>query len=154
MYLLEEISERVRALVDKTIRGVFRSLGDPGSSPADASGSTVLRRLYNIEQNISQGIRTVRSASGSVSAAENTSGLTVSLDCYGFPFVDLRYEVGGAATINIEIQLAGTWVTLESISEGAAGSGIRQIRTGCRNVRISVPTTGIDISLGIEAKGV
>jgi len=41
--------ESVKALIDDTIKGVLRSIGDAGTTPANSTGATVLRRLYSIE---------------------------------------------------------------------------------------------------------
>jgi len=40
-----DISLDLKAMVDDTIKGVMRTLGDPGAAPEDASGETVLKLL-------------------------------------------------------------------------------------------------------------
>jgi len=42
----------VRALIDDTIKGVLRSIGDAGTAPANVTGETILRRLYDIESHL------------------------------------------------------------------------------------------------------
>jgi len=45
-------SEETRALTDDTIKGVLRSIGDAGTTPANATGETVLKKLADIEDNV------------------------------------------------------------------------------------------------------
>jgi len=42
-------SEETKALIDDTIKGVLRSIGDAGTTPTNTAGETVLRRLADIE---------------------------------------------------------------------------------------------------------
>jgi len=42
----------LKALVDDTIKGVLRSIGDAGDAPANTPGETVLRRLGDIELHV------------------------------------------------------------------------------------------------------
>jgi len=42
----------LKALVDDTVKGILRSIGDAGDAPANATGETVLRRLSDIEDTI------------------------------------------------------------------------------------------------------
>jgi len=39
----------LKALIDDTIKGVLRTLGDAGDAPANMAGETVLRRLWDVE---------------------------------------------------------------------------------------------------------
>jgi len=50
-------SEETKALIDDTIKGLFRSIGDAGSAPANTTGQTVLRRLWGIEKTQLETIR-------------------------------------------------------------------------------------------------
>jgi len=45
-------SEETKALIDDTIKGLLRSIGDTGDAPANATGETVLRRLSDIEAHV------------------------------------------------------------------------------------------------------
>jgi len=38
----------LKALIDDTIKGVLRSIGDAGAGPANMTGSTMLKRLFDI----------------------------------------------------------------------------------------------------------
>jgi len=42
----------LKALIDDTIKGVLRTLGDAGTTPANVTGETVLRRLKDIEDHV------------------------------------------------------------------------------------------------------
>jgi len=50
---LSDILAAVTALVDDSIKGVLRSIGDAGDSPANSAGYTVLSRLYYIDSRYS-----------------------------------------------------------------------------------------------------
>jgi len=93
------------------------------------------------------------SASGSVQAANNTSGLTVVLQSNGRPNVNVYYNVGGSATIYVQVSNDGaSWKTLDTISTSGSASGIK-IYTGIayRYVQVTTSTTGIDIEFEISA---
>jgi len=42
----------LKALIDDTIKGVLRSIGDAGTAPTNMTGETMLRRLYNMEVHV------------------------------------------------------------------------------------------------------
>jgi len=42
----------LKALIDDTIKGVLRSIGDAGTTPSNMPGETVLFRLYEIEAHV------------------------------------------------------------------------------------------------------
>jgi len=42
----------LKALIDDTIKGVLRSIGDAGDAPANVTGETVLRKLDDIETHL------------------------------------------------------------------------------------------------------
>jgi len=46
-------SEETKALIDDTIKGLLRSIGDAGTTPINVSGETVLRKLEAIYRQIS-----------------------------------------------------------------------------------------------------
>jgi len=45
-------SEETRALIDDTIKGLLRSIGDAGTTPTNVAGHTVLKRLSSIESTL------------------------------------------------------------------------------------------------------
>jgi len=49
---LDSILAQVKALTDDTIKGVLRTFGDAGTTPANATGETILRRLRDIEEHV------------------------------------------------------------------------------------------------------
>jgi len=114
--------------------------------------SRTLTDLYNKINDLLTELQPV-SASDSVAAADNTAGLTVTLDKGGRPFVDVYYNVGGAADIYIEVSKDGsTWRPLDSVSPTSAEEKLLQYPwVGHRYVRVRVPTTGIDVELEITA---
>ena len=93
------------------------------------------------------------SNSGSVAAAGNTTGLTVELNKGGRPFVNIYYNVGGAATIYIEVSLDNaTWRVLDTIITTAAKESVEQYPwVSYPYVRVRTPTTGIDVEFEIVA---
>jgi len=42
----------LKALVDDTVKGILRSIGDAGDAPENKTGVTVLQRLYSIQEEI------------------------------------------------------------------------------------------------------
>jgi len=42
----------LRALIDDTVKGLLRSIGDAGDAPSNITGETVLRRLFDIEDHL------------------------------------------------------------------------------------------------------
>jgi len=46
--LREALEPFLKALIDDTIKGVLRSIGDAGDAPVNIKGSTLLRRVYDI----------------------------------------------------------------------------------------------------------
>jgi len=45
-------SEETRALIDDTIKGLLRSIGDAGTAPSNITGETVLKKLNDVEGNL------------------------------------------------------------------------------------------------------
>jgi hypothetical protein len=46
----------INALVDDSIKGLLRSIGDPGATPTNSTGKTLLSRLSDIWSNITYGL--------------------------------------------------------------------------------------------------
>jgi hypothetical protein len=93
------------------------------------------------------------SASGSVTAADNTAGLSVVLFKGGRPNVNMYYSAGGAAEIMFEVSLDGvTWRTVDVISLSAGGSGFK-VYTGIAYpwVRVYSPTTAVGLEFELVA---
>jgi len=111
-----------------------------------------LTDLYNKIDSLLSEFQPV-STSGSVAAADNTSGFEISLDKGGRPFVEVYYNVGDAADIYIEISRDGsTWRPLDSVSPSAADEDTLQYPwVSHRYVRVRTPTTNIDVEFEISA---
>jgi len=92
------------------------------------------------------------SGSDSVTAANNTSGLSVSLNAGGRPTVEVYYNVSDAATINIYGSTDGsTWRYTSSITIPAAEEKAVVFSNGYMHVKAECITTGIDVTLEISA---
>jgi len=99
-------------------------------------------------------VPTGATASGSITASENTAGFAVDLDTSGRKLVHWHVELGGAGQAIVQVSDDGsTWLnTYNSITLSAAGSWDDWDFIGFRYVRVYVPTTGIDVSIRISAK--
>jgi hypothetical protein len=93
------------------------------------------------------------SASGSVSAASNTSGLSVVLNKGGRPNVNVYFSLGDAGTVTLSVSLDGnTWRTLKTYTLSGAGSGIDIVQgVAYPYVMLTTSATGIDVTLEIVA---
>ena len=93
------------------------------------------------------------SASGSVAAANNASGLSVVLNKGGRPNVNIYYSLGGAGTVTLSVSLDGnTWRTLKSYTLSGAGSGIDVVQgVAYPYVMLATSATGIDVTLEVVA---
>jgi hypothetical protein len=89
------------------------------------------------------------SASGSVAASSNTSGLSVVLNKGGRPNVNVYYSLGGAGTVTLMVSLDGnTWRTLKTYTLSGAGSGIDIVQgVAYPYVMLATSTTGVDVTL-------
>lgn len=93
------------------------------------------------------------SASDSVAAGGNTSGLTVELDTGYRTVVEMRYSCGGPADLYIEGSDDGsTWYEGDSFSEGGAVTDkIVGYLSARKYIRIRSLTTGVDLSFELVA---
>jgi len=93
------------------------------------------------------------SASGSISAVDNTAGFSVVLSKGGRPFVNVYYRLGGAGEVYLKASRDGaTWRTLRTYSLSAAGEGVDIVQgIAYPYVKLETPTTGIDVEFEIVA---
>jgi len=93
------------------------------------------------------------SASDSVAAGSNTSGLTVQLDTGYRTVIEIRYSCSGVADFYVEGSDDGsTWYEGDSFSEsGAATDKVVGYLSARRYIRMRSPTTGIDLSFELVA---
>ena len=86
----------------------------------------------------------------SVLAADNTSGLSVSLDTEHRTQIEVNYNLGGAGSMLIECSNNGTtWDTIESHTFASASSGWIGLNNARKHIRVSSTTPAIDISFKI-----
>jgi hypothetical protein len=91
------------------------------------------------------------SASGSVAAANNTTGLSVSINNDFRDLIHFKATLGGAGDIYVETSFDGlNWFTMWSKSLTAAGTLCDWELCGASYFRIRVPTTGIDVAIDIR----
>jgi len=109
-------------------------------------------------QNLDVALSTIRdlftpiSGSDSITAGNNTSGVSTSLDIGGRPTVEVYYNVSGAATINIYGSTDGsTWRHTSAITIPAAEENAVIFSNGYKYVKAECITTGIDVTLEISA---
>jgi hypothetical protein len=116
-----------------------------GQITSAIDGSNLFNRLVGELQPVS--------ASGSVSAASNTSGLSVVLNKGGRPNVNVYFSLGGAGTVTLSVSLDGnTWRTLKTYTLSGAGSGIDIIQgVAYPYVMLATSATGIDVTLEVVA---
>ncbi len=117
----------LKALIDDSIKGVLRSLGDAGASPTNIQGKTALYKLYEIE-------RRVRSLDGDIpsqvikSASQSGAGITVIHTVSTGKSLYLVFAFlsgasgGGSGTVNVSVRDDGdNWLyNIAQISFDAA----------------------------------
>jgi hypothetical protein len=97
------------------------------------------------------------STSGSIAAADNVNGFSITLYKGGRPNVSLYYSLGGAGTVYLEASLDGlAWRPVRSFALSAAGEGfastpIELPAVAFPYVRARTPATGIDVSFELAA---
>ena len=93
-----------------------------------------------------------KTAEGSIDAASNTSGLSVTLDTENRILVHWYVELSGSGDIKLYVSKDNTgWK--EIMSKSGVTKWTDWDFIGFRYVKIEVPTTGIDVSILISAKG-
>jgi len=92
-------------------------------------------------------------AYGSITADQNTAGLTVTLNKGGRPNVNIYYRLRGPGTINIEVSIDGTkWRLLEFITLIAPGEAVKvYMGLAYPYVRVSTDATGVDVEFEVVA---
>ena len=93
------------------------------------------------------------SASGSITAIDNTAGFSVTLNKGGRPYVNIYYRLGGAGEVYLKVSRDGaTWRTLKTYTLSAAGEGLDTVPgVSYPYVRLETPTTGVDVEFEIVA---
>jgi len=77
-------SEETKALIDDTIKGILRSIGDAGTAPANTTGETVLRRLADIEIYLSDTSRSLERPRDAVTFTTTPLGANATYTSGGY----------------------------------------------------------------------
>lgn len=101
---------------------------------------------------------TTRAGSDSVTAANNSSGLTVALQGYGRSNVNLHYSVGSSTSVYLEGRNpdgANEWREITEYDTTTSNTDdtdtVREPYLAYQEYRARVDTTGIDITLELSA---
>jgi hypothetical protein len=116
--------------------------------PVDTEGRVVVAAPVELLSELSP-----VSATGSVVAASNTSGLTVQLNKGGRPHVNIYYSLGGPGTVYVEVSLDGsTWRLLDTITVSSSGTGLKIYSDiAYPYIRTRTALTGVDVTFEIVA---
>ncbi len=116
--------------------------------PVDAEGRIIVATPVELLSELAP-----VSATSSVTASSNTSGLTVQLNKGGRPYVNVYYALGGAGTVYVEVSLDGsTWRLLDTITLSSAGSGLKIYQgVAYPYVRMRTTLTGANVAFEIVA---
>jgi hypothetical protein len=149
--LLADIRDHARDVRDVVVRISVDEYGRVGvriAEPLDAQGRVAVAPPPELLDEL----RPV-SAYGSVSAAENTSGLGVVLYKGGRPFVTLYYRLGGPGVVRLMVSRDGSaWRALREYSLATGGEGTDVIAgVAYPYVMLETPTVGVDAELEIVA---
>lgn len=157
----EKIKEKIKAIIDAKDFKVL-IIDSAGNVISDISLSALrddlrganartLTDLFNKLDSLLSELQPV-SARDFIASANNTAGLTVTLDKGGRRLVDVYYKLGGASDLIIEVSSDGsTWRPYYSTSFSASAEDIYSFETSFRYVRVRTPTTGIDVEFEITA---
>jgi hypothetical protein len=116
--------------------------------PVDTEGRVVIAAPAELLSELSP-----VSATSSVTASSNTSGLTVQLNKGGRPYVNVYYALGGPGTVYVEVSLNGSaWHMLDTITTSLPGDGVK-IYQGVAYpfIRVRTTLTGADVAFEIVA---
>jgi len=116
--------------------------------PVDTEGRIVVATPVELLSELSP-----VSATGSVTASSNTSGLTVQLNKGGRPYVNVYYALGAPGTVYVEVSLDGsTWHLLDTISLTSSGSGVKIYQgVAYPYIRVRTSLTGAEVTFEIVA---
>jgi len=100
----EALKPYLKALVDDAVKGLMRSIGDPGAEPANAVGKTSLAWLRDISSSTSKISDTLitRSAYGTSTAAALTVTLAVELEWEGRSYVGVGVRSSSSGDFYVE----------------------------------------------------
>jgi len=146
--LVTSYAKDSRDVLSKLTIDPYGRLGIKIAEPLDPYGRVKISysdELYNEFQPVS--------AYGSIAAANNTSGLIVTLYKGGRPNVNVYYNLGGAGNIYIEVSRDGsTWRPFDTITLSGAGSGLKPYGSiAYPYIRVRTDAVNIDVEFEIVA---
>jgi hypothetical protein len=145
---IEEYARETRDVLVKIKIDEYGNVGVKIAEPLDEYGRVVISTPSELLDEFKP-----VSASGSISAVDNTAGFSVVLSKGGRPNVNVYYSLGGAGTIYLKVSKDGvTWRTLKTYTLIGAGEGVDIIQgVAYPYVRLETSTTGIDVVFEIAA---
>jgi len=123
-------------LTNDSIKGIFRSIGDAGDSPAHHSGQTLLEWQYSIHLEAYN-----RTNGKSVYASSSAASLSATLNVpggYGKAFIEIWVKSSGAA--NFEVYGSrdnASWRKTDTISFSAAGETTKIYNNAYPYIKVS-----------------
>lgn len=150
----KELQQLILAQLDVKLSDILGT-GSKTITDVDARLSSILAQLDVKLSEFRDSILSLFSpvsASDTIAAASNTSGLEVALDTGGRPYVEVFVSTSDAATIEIYASTDGaTWRLIETVTLSSAGTYHDGWFNAYRWVKVKVPTTNIDITIEITA---
>jgi hypothetical protein len=148
-----DITLDIQAITDDTIQGVFRTLGDAGTTPTNTTGNTVLQLLTDI-------LGSLGAAPYEALSTQATNGGTGTFCSHdtgtdgGRTNVTVIISQSAAnCTVNLEGSIDdATYYTLQTITVGAGGgSTVINILNALRYLRLNQTVVGGGTTTGIIA---
>jgi hypothetical protein len=145
---IEEYAREVRDVLVRVRMDEYGNVGVKIAEPLDEYG----RLQVSAPRELLDEFRPV-SASGSISAVDNTEGFSVVLNKGGRPNVNIYYSLGGPGTVYLKVSVDGVaWRTLRTYTLADAGEGVDIIQgVAYPYVRLETPTTGVDVEFEVVA---
>lgn len=146
--LLKEYARETRDVAVKLRINEYGNIGVVIAEPLDAYG----RVAVGAPQELVEEFKPVH-ASGSITAAENVAGFSVTLAKGGRPNVNVYYMLGGAGEVYVEVSIDGvTWRTLHHFTfTGAVSDMIVDTGISYPLIRVRTPTAGVDVVFEVVA---
>jgi hypothetical protein len=145
---IEEYTRETRDVLVKIRIDEYGNVGVKIAEPLDEYGRVVISTPSELLDEFKP-----VSASGSISAVDNTAGFSLVLSKGGRPNVNVYYSLGGAGTVYLKVSVDGVaWRTLKTYTLTGAGEGVDIVQgVAYPYVRLETLTTGIDVAFEIVA---
>lgn len=151
---------------------LLRTLGDAGDSPENTAGRTLLKTARLIDDRLYYSLNRewanypARHTSGSITAGDNTGGLTVSLNATIKHKISLYikdgYDDSTAHDISVQVSTDNsTWRTIKTINVTAAYEEVLSVESdadlkkgvGYQYWRITTTKASVTLTFELSAKG-